>query len=306
MSETYKDAGVDIFKADQLVKYLGITGYGSLIKLGNVWIVLSTDGVGTKLLVANELEKYDTIGIDLVAMCANDILCHGAKPYAFLDYYATGKLDLEKSKEILKGILEGCRQAGCKLVGGETAEMPGLYEGTKFDLAGFCMGIVERKDMNNLYEIPRLDIILGDVILGIPSTGPHSNGYSLIRQLYKKKKRKYDSILLTPTAIYSNALLKTLKYIKAAAHITGGGIHGNLPRVLPHDTNYRLNDNVHSERRNNNAWWKDLYKMSNLPIQEFESVFNCGWGMLIVVAKEDVDRIQDLYIPNAVVLGDIV
>ena len=145
MSEAYKNAGVDVSVASELVSHLGIKGFGAVIKLGDVRLVLGTDGVGTKLLVAEELEKYDTIGIDLVAMCANDVLCHGAKPYAFLDYYATGSLNLEKSKDILSGILEGCRQAGCKLVGGETAEMPGVYEGERFDLAGFCMGVIENK-----------------------------------------------------------------------------------------------------------------------------------------------------------------
>ena len=305
MSETYKDAGVDIVKADELVKFLGITGFGSVIRIGNVWIVLSTDGVGTKLLVAEKLEKYDTIGIDLVAMCANDILCHAARPTAFLDYYATGKLNLDKSKDILKGIQEGCKQAGCELVGGETAEMPGLYKDDQFDLAGFCMGIVARKNKNDLYGLPRLDINSGDVILGLPSTGPHSNGYSLIRHLYDKKNREYDKILLTPTAIYSNVFLPALKYIKAAAHITGGGIHGNLPRVLPHDIDYRLNDNVHSTYRNNDAWWRDLHKMSKLSLQEFEGVFNCGWGMIVVVDKNDIDRVYDV-IPNAVVLGDTI
>ena len=289
MSETYKDAGVDIFKADQLVKYLGITGYGSLIKLGNVWIVLSTDGVGTKLLVANELEKYDTIGIDLVAMCANDVLCHGAKPYAFLDYYATGKLNIEKSKEILKGILEGCRQAGCELVGGETAEMPGLYEGEHFDLAGFCMGVIERK-----YEIPK-NVSAGDILIGLPSSGPHSNGFSLIRKLYKE----YTEEMLTPTRIYTHNVLPIIKHINALAHITGGGIHGNLPRVLPKGTSYKLKFKYSKQ-------WQELYKKTKFSKAEFENTFNCGWGMLVVAKKlHDTDKILD-HIKDAKVIGEII
>ena len=294
MSEAYKNAGVDVGAADELVKYLGKEGFGAVIKLGNVRLVLGTDGVGTKLLVAEELEKYDTIGIDLVAMCANDILCHGAKPYAFLDYYATGKLNIEKSKEILKGILEGCSQAGCELVGGETAEMPGVYKGERFDLAGFCVGVIENK-----YEIPR-QVSSGDVLVGLPSSGPHSNGFSLIRKLYKKNMRKFDSFLLTPTRIYSDIILPNLENIKALAHITGGGIHENLLRVLPEGITYRLNKNVHSDLRNNNSWWLDLLKMSKMSTIEFENVFNCGWGMIAVVDKEHAECI-----PHSVILGDL-
>ena len=294
MSEAYKNAGVNVEAASKLVSHLGIEGFGAVIKLGDVWLVLGTDGVGTKLLVAEELEKYDTIGIDLVAMCANDVLCHGAKPYAFLDYYATGKLNIEKSKEILKGIQKGCEIAGCKLVGGETAEMPGLYKGEHFDLAGFCMGVIEKK-----YEIPR-QVSSGDVLVGLPSSGPHSNGFSLIRKLYKKNMRKFDSFLLTPTRIYSNTILPKLENIKALSHITGGGIHGNLPRVLPNGITYRLS-NVHSDLRNNNSWWLDLLKMSKMSIKEFESVFNCGWGMIAVVAKEHAECIS-----HSVILGDLV
>ena len=294
MSEAYKNAGVDVETASKLVSHLGIEGFGAVIKLGDVWLVLGTDGVGTKLLVAEELEKYDTIGIDLVAMCANDVLCHGAKPYAFLDYYATGKLNIEKSKEILKGIQKGCEIAGCKLVGGETAEMPGLYKGEHFDLAGFCMGVIEKK-----YEIPR-HVSSGDVLVGLPSSGPHSNGFSLIRKLYKKNMRKFDSFLLTPTRIYSDIILPNLENIKALAHITGGGIHENLLRVLPEGITYRLNKNVHSDLRNNNSWWLDLLKMSKMSTIEFENVFNCGWGMIAVVDKEHAECI-----PHSVILGDL-
>ena len=293
MSEVYKDAGVDVCAANELVSHLGIEGFGALIKLGSVWLVLGTDGVGTKILVAEELNKYDTIGIDLVAMCANDVLCHGAKPYVFLDYYATGTLNIEKSKEILKGIIEGCEQAGCELVGGETAEMPGVYEGERFDLAGFCMGVVKNK-------YPK-QVSSGDVLVGLPSSGPHSNGFSLIRKLYKKNMRKFDDFLLTPTKIYSDMILPNLEKIKALAHITGGCIHGNLPRIIPKGITYRLNNNVHSDLRNNNSWWIDLLEMSEMSIFEFENVFNCGWGMIAIIAEEHAECI-----PHSVILGDLV
>jgi phosphoribosylformylglycinamidine cyclo-ligase len=292
----YKEAGVDVEKAEEIVRYLGMSGYGSVIKLGNVWIVLSTDGVGTKLLVAEEIGKFDTIGIDLVAMCANDVLCHGARPHSFLDYYATGKLDIEKTKQILTGIQTGCELAGCKLVGGETAELPGMYTGTQFDLAGFCMGIVARKDSNYLYEIPRGDIVAGDVIVGIPSSGPHSNGYSLIREIYRPYIN-YEEYLLTPTRIYVKEVMSVLPYIKAVAHITGGGIHGNLPRVLPTGTNYNLPITLE-------GWWQELYDMSKIEQYEFECVFNCGWGMLLVVSKYEVTEVLE-EIKDAVVVGDI-
>lgn len=285
----YKEAGVDIEKAEEIVRYLGMSGYGSVIKLGNVWVVLSTDGVGTKLLVAEEIGKYDTIGIDLVAMCANDVLCHGARPHSFLDYYATGELNVEKTKQILTGIQRGCELAGCKLVGGETAELPGMYKGTRFDLAGFCMGVVARKDFNYLYEIPRTDIVAGDVIVGIPSSGPHSNGYSLIRKIYQPYIN-YEEYLLTPTRIYVDEVMSVLPYVKAAAHITGGGIHGNLPRVLPKGTTYNLPIKLE-------GWWEELFYMTNMQRYDFESVFNCGWGMLLVISNLDVadvlEKIKD-------------
>jgi phosphoribosylformylglycinamidine cyclo-ligase len=302
MSETYKEAGVDIRKADELVKHLGIEGFGALINLGNICLVLSTDGVGTKLLVAEELKKYDTIGIDLVAMCVNDVLCHGALPLAFLDYYATGKLNLEKSKEILSGIQRGCEIAGCKLVGGETAEMPGLYEGEHFDLAGFCVGAVARRNSDYLYIIPRDDIKPGDVLIGIPSSGPHSNGFSLIRKLYKDNNLEYDKMCLEPTRIYVDDLSDNWQFIKAAAHITGGGIHGNLPRVLPSYCDYKLHDNFDVPVRRL-SWWKELYYMSKLNKYEFESIFNCGWGMILVVDKISVDQLVDL--EDAEVIGEI-
>ena len=293
---SYKDAGVDVKEADRIVKHLGMSGFGSVIRLGNIWLVLSTDGVGTKLLVAEEIGKFDTIGIDLVAMCANDVLCHGARPHSFLDYYATGHLNFRKTKQILKGIVTGCELAGCKLVGGETAELPGMYDGDRFDLAGFCMGIVARRDMNYLYEIPRKDIVTGDLIVGIPSSGPHSNGYSLIRKLYNSYVN-YEDYLLTPTRIYVEEVMSVLRYVKAVAHITGGGIHGNLPRVLPEGTTYNLPIRLE-------GWWKELHDMSKMEQHEFECIFNWGGGMLLVVSKDEVTEVLE-EIKDAVVLGDI-
>ena len=301
MSEKYKEAGVDIAKADELVKHLGMEGFGAVIKLGNIWLVLSTDGVGTKLLVAEELRKYDTIGIDLVAMCVNDVLCHGALPLAFLDYYATGKLNVEKSKEILSGIQRGCSIAGCKLVGGEIAEMPGLYEGEHFDLAGFCVGTVARKDFNDLHVIPRDDIRPGDVLVGIPSSGPHSNGFSLLRKIYKDNNLEYDEMCLEPTRIYVDCFSGNFHHIKAAAHITGGGIHGNLPRVFPRYCDFKLHDMFNNPR--NCDWWWEMELLSKLDRHEFESVFNCGWGMVLVVDKLSLDRLVDL--EDAEVIGEI-
>ena len=273
---TYKDSGVDVELANKLVQHLGFKNYGATIDLGPVKVVLSTDGVGTKLLVAEHQDKFDTIGIDLVAMCTNDVLCQGARPHSFLDYYATGKLDLEKSKQILSGIQKGCNLAECELVGGETAEMPGVYQDTQFDLAGFCMGIVEQ-------ELPR-QAHCGSLLIGIPSSGPHSNGYSLLRKILP-----LDEIPLEPTRTYTNEIMDNIDDILACAHITGGGLHGNIPRVLG-GLNYKL------EYGGMVGWWNDLYRDSKLPLHEFESTFNCGYGM-VIVAKEELD------IPGSQVIG---
>ena len=267
MSQAYKDSGVDIEKANTFINYLGMKGFGATVKLSDdISVVLSTDGVGTKLLVAEHQNKFDTIGIDLVAMCANDVLCQGAKPHSFLDYYATGELSLEKSKIILDGILKGCEIAGCTLVGGETAEMPGVYTGTKFDLAGFCMGVV-------VDTLPK-KIKSGDLIIGIPSTGPHSNGYSLLRKILP-----LDEIPLEPTRIYTEEIINNIDKICACAHITGGGLHGNIYRILD-GYDYEFDIEIP------NGWWKDTFKQSKLPKYEFESIFNCGWGMIVISEKE--------------------
>jgi phosphoribosylformylglycinamidine cyclo-ligase len=290
MVNAYKDAGVNVEKADKLVEHLGMSGYGAVVDLA--WgpkVVLSTDGVGTKILVAEQLNKFDTIGIDLVAMCVNDVLCQGAQPVSFLDYYATGKLDLEKSKQILSGIQKGCEMANCTLVGGETAEMPGVYKGSNFDLAGFVMGVV-------VDELPKRHLIKpGSAIIGVPSSGPHSNGYSLLRKLYNNK---FDLSLLEPTRIYAKEVLPALKYIKAIAHITGGGIHGNLPRVLPADVSYKLDITL-------NDWWQALKLKSKMNMYDFECVFNCGWGLLIVTDENEAQDVCNI-IKDAQVIGEII
>lgn len=266
----YKQSGVDVELADEFVSTIGLkhTGFGAPITVGDQTFVLSTDGVGTKLLVAEQLQEFSTIGIDLVAMCANDVICQGAYPHSFLDYYATGKLDLEKSKEIMTGIKAGCALAKCELVGGETAEMPGVYEGSHFDLAGFMLGVCRGP------SLPRKEAMVeGDYLIALPSSGPHSNGYSLIRQLYDS----YNSWLLTPTRIYLPEFNILHPWIKGIANITGGGIHGNLPRILPNHLTYRLNEiNLSDE-------WQDLFNRAAISQYEFESTFNCGYGMIAVV-----------------------
>jgi len=265
----YKDSGVDINKGRELAQYLGFKDFGATIKIGGEQVVMSTDGVGTKLLMAEYYDKFDTIGIDLVAMCVNDILCKFAKPISFLDYYATGKLDLEKSKQILDGILKGCDHAGCELVGGETAEMPDIYQGTNFDLAGFVMGTVIDNDKDTTAQS-------GDHLVGIKSSGPHSNGFSLLRKILPMA-----AIPLTPTRIYTNEILNNHDLITNVAHITGGGLHGNIPRMLG-GLDYKLWNEIPRH-----GWWRNLLTHSKMDITEFENVFNCGWGMVMVVKPDN-------------------
>lgn len=288
---TYKESGVDIEKADQLVKFLGMKGFGALIGLGDDrQLALSTDGVGTKILIAEELGIYDTIGIDLVAMCVNDILCQGARPIAFLDYYATGKLNLDKSKEVLSGILKGCELADCPLVGGETAEMPGVYPENGFDLAGFVAGIVEPNDEKHTDTVEE-----GDLIVGLPSSGFHSNGFSLIRKIFEEKGIPLEPVHLTPTKIYVNDILPVLDSIRSMAHITGGGIHGNLPRALPDHLTYDISIPYSSLMQH-------LFIMSGLTNVDFESTFNCDWGMMLITEEDDLATKID----GAAVLGKVV
>ena len=275
---------VDQAKANELAEYLGLSGYGAVINVGSYRdIVLSTDGVGTKLLIAEYFNKFDTVGIDLVAMCANDILCVGARPHSFLDYYATGSLNMAKSKDILGGIIKGCELAGCKLVGGETAQLdPMFFKKSWFDLAGFIMGVVVQR-------LPSPFIAVGDYVVGIPSSGVHSNGFTTIRMNVKE----WTEDLLTPTRIYTNEIMNNLTHIKACAHITGGGIHGNLPRVL-NGFNYSIDLTL-------DPYWKNLKKLVGMSTEQMENTFNCGWGMLLVVSDPAM-----LDIPDAKVLGRIV
>jgi phosphoribosylformylglycinamidine cyclo-ligase len=308
---TYRDAGVDIDAGDQLVENIrpfakktlregvlaGIGGFGALFQIARdryrePVLVSGTDGVGTKLKLAFELNRHGTIGIDLVAMSVNDILTHGAEPLFFLDYFACGKLDVATATEVVKGIAEGCARAGCALIGGETAEMPGMYPTGEYDLAGFAVGIVEKSDL-----IDGSSIAAGDVVLGLASSGAHSNGYSLIRKIIAVKGVdlstriagcKLSELILEPTRIYVKPVLKLTAAVrvKGLAHITGGGVLENVPRVLPEMLAARI------ERR---AWampalFRWLQEQGNVSDEELFRVFNCGVGMAIVVSPRDADR----------------
>ncbi len=300
---TYKEAGVDIDAGDALVEHIkplakstdrrgvmgGLGGFGGLFDLKAAGfkdpiLVSGTDGVGTKLKVAIEAGIPDTVGIDLVAMCVNDIVVQGAEPLFFLDYYATGRLEVETGRRIVAGIAEGCRRAGCALIGGETAEMPGMYAEGDYDLAGFAVGAAERDHL-----LPRGDIAAGDVVLGLASSGLHSNGFSLVRKVMARGS--YDiAALLEPTRIYVKPLLAAIRStgaIKGLAHITGGGLPGNVPRCLPDRTRARLDARQ----------WKAppifgwLQKTGQVPTDDMLRTFNCGLGMIVVVAKADAARV---------------
>jgi phosphoribosylformylglycinamidine cyclo-ligase len=320
---TYKKAGVDIDKADVFVKsirpLIRRTGRPEVLgKLGGFSgffqprfkgiadpvLVAATDGVGTKLLVAETAGKFDTIGIDLVAMCVNDIVVSGAEPLFFLDYLAVGKLVPEKLREIVKGISAGCRKAGCALIGGETAELPGLYEKEKFDLAGFCVGMVSRKKI-----IDGRGCRQGNVAIGLASSGLHSNGYSLVRKLFDQEELtgKMLQELLRPTRIYVKSVLKVLKKVpvKAAAHITGGGIFDNIPRVLPKNADVIIN---------NGTWpvppiFEEIQRRSGLDKKEMFRTFNMGIGMTLIVDKKDANLTLGLLKAarqKAWIIGDVV
>ena len=300
---TYRDAGVDIDAGDELVERIkplvrraqrsevlaGIGGFGALVELPPGYhrpvLVSGTDGVGTKLRLAIDTGRHDTIGIDLVAMCANDIVVHGAEPLFFLDYYATGKLQVAVAEAVVRGIVEGCVQAGAALVGGETAEMPGMYQDADYDLAGFCVGVVEKDAI-----IDGSGVVVGDAIIGLSSSGPHSNGYSLIRKLValegatadtQLEGKKLLERLLAPTRIYVKPLLALLQAmpVHALAHITGGGLTDNIPRVLPAGLEAVL------ERA---RWPVDpvfawLQRSARLDAAQMHRTFNCGIGMVAIV-----------------------
>jgi phosphoribosylformylglycinamidine cyclo-ligase len=310
-SLTYRDAGVDIDAGEALVERIkphvkrsmrkevlgGLGGFGALFELPieryrKPVLVSGTDGVGTKLRLAIETGRHDTIGIDLVGMCVNDVVVQGAEPLFFLDYYATGKLSVDVAESVIKGIVEGCVQAGCALVGGETAEMPGMYAAGDYDLAGFAVGIVEK------------DLIIdgsktqpGDVLIALPSSGPHSNGYSLIRKLLERAHATpttrlgdgllYDA-LLTPTRIYVKTVLALMQQVSVhgVAHITGGGLLDNIPRVVPEGLEVVIN---------RNSWtlppvFQWLQQQGNIDEHEMLRTFNCGVGMTICVAAKQLDH----------------
>jgi phosphoribosylformylglycinamidine cyclo-ligase len=329
---TYKDAGVNIeegYKAVNLIKGLAretfdsnvITDIGSfgsmyLLNIGSSEYILvsGTDGVGTKLKIAFYLDKHDTVGIDCVAMCVNDILCHGAKPLFFLDYVACGKLNSSKVASIVKGIAEGCKIAGCSLVGGETAEMPGFYKEDEYDLAGFAVGIVEKRK-----AVYGKDVNTGDVLIGLASSGVHSNGYSLVRKVFgidenpKVLEKTYEELemslgeeLLKPTRIYVKPVLKVLEKVnvKGIAHITGGGFFENIPRAFPKG---------YSAVIEKGSWkvpaiFRLIQEHGKVEEREMFSTFNMGIGMVLIVSKEDVDltlEILEQEKVNAWVIGTI-
>ncbi|MBX9345600.1 phosphoribosylformylglycinamidine cyclo-ligase [Chromobacterium vaccinii] len=314
-SLSYRDAGVDIDAGDALVENIkpfakrtmrpevlgGIGGFGALVEISKKYkepvLVSGTDGVGTKLKLAFDWNRHDTVGIDLVAMSVNDILVQGAEPLFFLDYFACGKLDVAQATEVIKGVAAGCEQAGCALTGGETAEMPGMYPAGEYDLAGFAVGVVEKSKV-----ISGRDIVAGDVVLGLASNGVHSNGYSLVRKIIDRAQPELDApfdgaktlrdAVIAPTRIYVKPLLKLMEAlpVKGMAHITGGGITENTPRVLPDNTVAQID--AASWTLPKLFQW--LQREGNVDIQEMYRTFNCGIGMVVVVAPEHAEQAMAL------------
>lgn len=307
-SLSYRDAGVDIDAGDALVEKIkpftrrtmrpevlgGLGGFGAIVEISkkyqNPVLVSGTDGVGTKLRLAFEWNKHDTVGIDLVAMSVNDILVQGAEPLFFLDYFACGKLNVEQAAQVIQGIAKGCEESGCALIGGETAEMPDMYPEGEYDLAGFAVGVAEKEQI-----ITGKDIVAGDCVLGLASNGIHSNGFSLVRKILDKAKPDLDAefdngkslkdAIIAPTRLYVKPLLAAMKTIKikGMAHITGGGLLENIPRVLP--------DNTVAEIKAN-AWqmpklFKWLQQQGNVAQNEMYRTFNCGIGMVVIVSQDD-------------------
>ena len=314
-SLSYKDAGVDIDAGNALVERIkhvakrtsrpevmgGLGGFGALCELPKNYrepvLVSGTDGVGTKLRLAMDLGKHDTIGIDLVAMCVNDLIVAGAEPLLFLDYYATGKLNVDIAADVVNGIGTGCEQAGCALVGGETAEMPGMYDGDDYDLAGFCVGVVEKSE---ILDGSRVDA--GDVLLGLASSGPHSNGYSLIRKILEVSNASLDTpvdgmslgaALMAPTRIYVKSLLSLMRDtdipVHALSHITGGGLLENIPRVLPD----HLAAHIHLDSWQRPEVFNWLQTHGNVDETEMHRVLNCGIGMVVVVPAAQVEQARE-------------
>jgi phosphoribosylformylglycinamidine cyclo-ligase len=326
---TYAQAGVDIDAGEELVERIkphvkrsmrrevlgGIGGFGALVEVPldryrKPVLVSGTDGVGTKLRLAIDTRRHDTVGIDLVAMCVNDVVVQGAEPLFFLDYFATGKLDVGVGERLIAGIVEGCVQAGCALVGGETAEMPGMYHGEDYDLAGFCVGIVEKDAI-----IDGSATRAGDVVLGLPSSGPHSNGFSMIRKILQVSGADLDAPLdgvnivdrlMAPTRIYVKPLLRLIAElpVHGLSHITGGGLVENIPRVLPDGLEVVLERK--SWRREALFDW--LQRQGQVTDAEMYRVFNCGIGMTIQLAPGDADRaigiLRDLG-QESLVIGEV-
>ena len=324
---TYKDAGVDVQATDALVNDISslskstartgsvdsIGGFGGIFDLKECGykdplLVSGTDGIGTKILLGIETNKLDGLGFDLVGMCLNDILCHGADPLFFLDYYASSKVDKTSFLKIIKSITEACKQNNCSLIGGETAEMPGLYKKNDFDFAGFCVGAVERDNLLPKHSLMKKD----DLLFGINSSGFHSNGYSLIRKIIKDQNiqlnkvpefnSNYDSIgdaLMAPTALYYPFLKELIKsqLITGISHITGGGVLGNIPRMLPK----HLNATIHKDKINPNAIFEWLQKIGNITDTEMFKTFNCGLGVVLSVQKNNyknfINTILDKNLP---------
>ena len=309
IQNSYKKSGVNISVANRFVNHIAkitnknvqktdrsfngsnIGAFGSVFDISNIKIkdpviVSCTDGVGTKIDLANRFKKFDTIGVDLVAMCVNDLIVQGAKPLFFLDYIAVGKLNLDKTKKILKGILKGCKISDCKLIGGETAEMPGIYTKDKFDLAGFSVGIVSKKKI-----LSKRNVKNGNLILAIPSSGLHSNGYSLVRSILKNNKitNSLKKELLKPTKIYTKEILKLVNknLINSAAHITGGGLVENITRSTPN--NFCVNIDLSKIKPKKIFKW---LKKKNISDLEMLKTFNCGVGFCLIVEKKNVKKIK--------------
>jgi phosphoribosylformylglycinamidine cyclo-ligase len=326
---TYRDAGVDIDAGDELVERIkprvrrsmrpevlgGIGGFGALVEVPldryrKPVLVSGTDGVGTKLRLAIDTHRHDGVGIDLVAMCANDVLVQGAEPLYFLDYFACGKLDVNVGEQVIAGIVEGCVQAGCALVGGETAEMPGMYHGADYDLAGFCVGVVEKDAI-----IDGSKTRAGDAVLGLPSSGPHSNGFSLIRKILQLSDTDIHADLqgvslidrlMAPTRIYVKPLLKLMAEVSVhgLSHITGGGLVDNIPRVLPEGLEVILERGSWPRA----AVFEWLQQQGKITDAEMYRVFNCGIGMTVHVAAKDAERALSVLREagqEAIVIGEI-
>ena len=314
---TYADAGVDIDAGNALVERIkpaakrtgragtvaGLGGFGALFDLkaagyADPILVAATDGVGTKLRIAIDTGHVDTIGIDLVAMCVNDLVCQGAEPLFFLDYFATGKLDVDQATRIIEGIAEGCAASGCALVGGETAEMPGLYKDGDYDLAGFAVGAAERGTL-----LPGRDIAAGDAVIGLASSGVHSNGFSLVRKIVERSSLGFDAqapfapvmtlgaALLTPTRLYVKSCLRAIREtgaVKGLAHITGGGFTDNIPRVLPQGLGVRID----LARVQVLPVFKWLAQEGNIAEPELLRTFNCGVGMIAIVRADAAEQVM--------------